>query len=141
MRSLILIFSAVLALTLPGAPIGATPVTCTGLFISEYVEGSSNNKAIEIFNGTGQAVDLAGHSLEFYFNGATTPSATISLAGALPDGDVYVFKSKGCEGASGGTWTRAMGRAVTTHGGCSKRSDWLRGSPARYYPRPAIRTC
>jgi hypothetical protein len=25
----------------------------TDLFISEYVEGSSNNKAIELYNGTG----------------------------------------------------------------------------------------
>ncbi len=31
----------------------------TELFISEYIEGSSNNKAIEIYNGTGAAVNLA----------------------------------------------------------------------------------
>ena len=31
----------------------------TDVFISEYVEGSSNNKAIEIFNGTGAAIDLS----------------------------------------------------------------------------------
>jgi hypothetical protein len=30
-----------------------------GLIISEYVEGSSNNKAIEIYNGTGAAINLA----------------------------------------------------------------------------------
>ena len=88
MRSLILSLSVILALTLPAAPVTASPAACAGLFISEYVEGSSNNKAIEIFNGTGQAVDLAGYTLEFYFNGAPTPGATISLAGALPDGDV-----------------------------------------------------
>ncbi|HBR56725.1 MAG TPA: deoxyribonuclease I, partial [Blastocatellia bacterium] len=29
------------------------------LFISEYIEGSSNNKALEIYNGTGSAIDLA----------------------------------------------------------------------------------
>ena len=50
----------------------------------------ANNKAIEIFNGTGQTIDLAGHSLEFYFNGSTTPSATIPLAGTLPNDDVYI---------------------------------------------------
>ncbi|NCD23647.1 MAG: hypothetical protein EOL90_12025, partial [Spartobacteria bacterium] len=32
--------------------------TASDLFISEYIEGSSNNKAIEIFNGTGSSVDL-----------------------------------------------------------------------------------
>ena len=37
---------------------GAQP--CTELFISEYVEGSSNNKAIEIYNPTGVAVNLSG---------------------------------------------------------------------------------
>ena len=31
-------------------PVTAAP---TELFISEYIEGTSNNKAIEIFNGTG----------------------------------------------------------------------------------------
>ena len=35
-------------------PAGAAP---TELFISEYVEGTSNNKAIEIFNGTGASVE------------------------------------------------------------------------------------
>jgi predicted extracellular nuclease len=29
------------------------------LFFSEYIEGSSNNKALEIYNGTGAAIDLA----------------------------------------------------------------------------------
>ena len=29
------------------------------LFFSEYVEGSSNNKALEIYNGTGAPIDLA----------------------------------------------------------------------------------
>lgn len=39
------------------------------LFISEYVEGSSNNKCIEIFNPTSEAVDLAIYDLEIYNNG------------------------------------------------------------------------
>ena len=42
------------------------------LFISEYIEGSSNNKAIEIFNGTGREIDLSVYSLKLYANGATT---------------------------------------------------------------------
>ncbi len=64
----------------------------TSLFISEYIEGSSNNKAIEIYNGTGTAVDLSanGYQLEFYFNGSTSPLTTINLTGSLADGDVYV---------------------------------------------------
>ncbi|WP_420628386.1 ExeM/NucH family extracellular endonuclease [Candidatus Leptofilum sp.] len=64
----------------------------SSLFISEYVEGSSNNKAIEIYNGTGTAVDLStnNYQLEFYFNGNTSPLTTINLAGSLADGDVYI---------------------------------------------------
>ena len=37
-----------------------TPMDVTGLFFSEYGEGSSNNKYMEIYNGTGSEVDLTG---------------------------------------------------------------------------------
>jgi len=66
----------------------------TDLFISEYVEGSSNNKALEIFNGTGVAVDLSAYSLKQAYNGtgwnATDPAFTLILSGTLASGDVYV---------------------------------------------------
>ncbi|MCA9923717.1 MAG: lamin tail domain-containing protein, partial [Anaerolineales bacterium] len=64
----------------------------SSLFISEYIEGSSNNKAIEIYNGTGAAVDLgaAGYTLEYYFNGSTSALTNISLTGIVADGDVFV---------------------------------------------------
>jgi uncharacterized protein len=68
----------------PGAP-----QACAGLFLSEYVEGSSNNKALEIFNGTGAAVNLAGegYQVEFYFNGSATPGTIIPLTGTAVAGD------------------------------------------------------
>jgi uncharacterized protein len=64
----------------------------TDLFFSEYVEGSSFNKAIEIFNGTGAPVDLTagGYTLELYSNGAATASQTVALSGTVADGDVWV---------------------------------------------------
>ncbi|MGS2613291.1 lamin tail domain-containing protein [Micromonospora sp. LZ34] len=64
----------------------------TDLFISEYVEGSSNNKAIELYNGTGAAVDLAagGYQLQLYFNGSTTPT-NVPLTGSVAAGEVFVF--------------------------------------------------
>src|SRR5690349_5974468 len=40
------------------APVAASAATPGDLMISEYVEGTSNNKAVEIWNGTGAAVDL-----------------------------------------------------------------------------------
>lgn len=63
------------------------------LFISEYIEGSSNNKAIEIYNGTGTAVDLAalGYKLVLYSNGSSSPSQIINLTGVLAAGDVFVL--------------------------------------------------
>lgn len=66
--------------------------TLTDLFISEYIEGTSNNKAIEIFNGTSSAINLNSNSykLEFYFNGATTAATTINLSGTINPGDVFV---------------------------------------------------
>lgn len=65
----------------------------TELFLSEYIEGSSNNKALEIFNGTGAAVDLAAgnYDVQMYFNGNSNPGLTIRLTGTVADGDVYVL--------------------------------------------------
>ncbi len=71
------------------------------LFFSEYVEGSSFNKALEIYNGTGTAVDLAAgnYVIEFYFNGRTTPGTTIALTGTVAAGDVYVVADDGADAA------------------------------------------
>ncbi|MGG0669633.1 endonuclease [Lederbergia citrisecunda] len=63
----------------------------TDLLISEYVEGSSFNKAIELYNGTGQAVDLSNYSLEMYANGATASTAKLTLSGTLGSGETYVL--------------------------------------------------
>jgi len=62
----------------------------TQLFISEYIEGSSYNKAIEIYNGTGSSVNLTGYKIQIYYNGNTSAGATINLSGTLNSGDVYV---------------------------------------------------
>ncbi len=69
----------------------AAPLDCGDLFISEYIEGSSFNKAIEIYNGTGASVDLSTYELELYSNGAATPSQSITLSGSVADGDVMVL--------------------------------------------------
>ncbi len=62
----------------------------TDLFFSEYIEGSSNNKAIEIYNGTGSPVDLSDYCLELYSNGASASSQSVVLSGTLVTGDVFV---------------------------------------------------
>ncbi len=43
----------------------------TSLFFSEYIEGSSNNKALEIFNPTDQTVDLTLYMMRGSANAAT----------------------------------------------------------------------
>ncbi|HET7127510.1 MAG TPA: lamin tail domain-containing protein [Gaiellaceae bacterium] len=67
----------------------ATP---TDLFISEYVEGTANNKALELFNGTGTPIDLTAgaYAIDVYVNGASTPTTTTLLTGSVADGDVFV---------------------------------------------------
>jgi hypothetical protein len=62
------------------------------LFISEYIEGSSSNKAIEIYNGTGASVSLdsANYILELYSNGSPTASVSYALSGTVANGDVWV---------------------------------------------------
>lgn len=83
----ILLVAAVLPVTTQPAQ------AATELFFSEYVEGTSNNKALEIFNGTGSAIDLAagGYNVQMYFNGSTSAALTINLTGTVADGDVFVL--------------------------------------------------
>jgi predicted extracellular nuclease len=93
-KSLYKLFSAIsiLALVLMAMPMhSAEAATPTELFFSEYVEGSSFNKAIEVYNGTGGAVNLSTYSIELYSNGAAAPSQTVALSGTLADGDVFVI--------------------------------------------------
>jgi len=45
---------------------------CSDLFISEYVEGSGNNKGVEIYNPTDQIVPLGAYYVARYSNGNLT---------------------------------------------------------------------
>ncbi|MGM0841757.1 MAG: S-layer homology domain-containing protein [Bacillota bacterium] len=64
------------------------------LVISEYIEGSSYNKAIELYNGTGEAIDLSNYSLELHSNGAETTDKVLELSGTLEAGEVLVIAHK-----------------------------------------------
>jgi hypothetical protein len=65
--------------TTTAAPTGGT--TASEIFFSEYVEGSSFNKALEIANFTGAAVDLSVYSIKKQSNGAGAWSAGLNLTG------------------------------------------------------------
>ena len=69
---------------------GLQAQNCTDLFISEYVEGSYNNKAIELYNPTSDAIDLSNYALSRWSNGQTTPLNTI-LSGTIAANDAFVI--------------------------------------------------
>jgi len=62
---------------------------CTELFISEYIEGSGNNKAIEIYNPTTSAIDLSTYNLVRYSNGSPLPNA-VGLTGTIEARSTFV---------------------------------------------------
>lgn len=66
---------------------------CANIFISEYVEGTINNKAIEIYNPTNQSVDLSNYRLVRWNNGsnAYTAQAGQVLSGTVGPKEAFVF--------------------------------------------------
>jgi len=64
------------------------------LVISTYVEGSSWNKAIELYNGTGKSVDLSKYSLQKQSNGAGYFGSELKLNGSLATGKSFVIVHK-----------------------------------------------
>jgi hypothetical protein len=99
MRRSLALSLVLLACSLVGAS-GASAAS-PDLYLSEYVEGTSNNKALEIYNGTGAAVNLAtgGYSIQMFFNGSSTAGLTINLTGTVADGDVYVLAQSAADPA------------------------------------------
>ena len=81
----------ILAVMAASAP--ALMAQCNELFMSEYIEGWSNNKAIEIYNPTGAAIDMSDYRLERYANGATAAEENqkVDLSGTIEPGDVLVY--------------------------------------------------
>ncbi|TMP34813.1 ExeM/NucH family extracellular endonuclease [Pseudoalteromonas rubra] len=69
----------------------ATAPVQAQVIMSEYIEGSSNNKAVELFNTSENAISLDGYTLSYYSNGGTDPSNTIELSGEIAAGGTYVI--------------------------------------------------
>ena len=65
----------------------------TDLIISEYVEGSSNNKAIELWNHSGGPIDMTAgaYKLRIYSNGSASVSSTITLTGTVANNATFVI--------------------------------------------------
>ncbi|MBV2128666.1 ExeM/NucH family extracellular endonuclease [Arsukibacterium indicum] len=69
------------------------PTAYAELFISEYVEGSGNNKALEFYNPTDSSLNLADYRINVFFNGSSSASVSVALNGELAPGATYVFAS------------------------------------------------
>ncbi len=112
-----IIFLMILALMPLQSASAATP---TELFFSEYIEGTSNNKALEIYNGTGATINLAtgGYNVQIFFNGSPSAGLTINLTGTVANGDVYVV----AQSAANAT---ILAQADQTNG-----SGWFNGDDA-----------
>ena len=65
MNKILLLFSFVFF------SINFSQAQCSELFFSEYVEGYANNKALEIYNPTATAINLADYSIARFSNGST----------------------------------------------------------------------
>lgn len=67
------------------------------IFFSEYIEGTSFNKALEIVNLTGETVDLAaeGYSIKKQSNGAGNWMGELLLEGQLRNNEVFVLANEG----------------------------------------------
>jgi endonuclease I len=65
--------------------------TATDLLFSEYIEGSSFNKALEISNSTAAPVNLSIYSIKKQTNGSGSWSTGINLTGTLNSGSKFII--------------------------------------------------
>jgi len=71
---------------------GYTPGSGPDLFFSEYIEGNSQNKALEVYNGSGATVDLSNYRIAQSVNGTGWLYWHEFPAGStIADGDVWVM--------------------------------------------------
>ena len=92
--------------TMPAGPYdvqgaGACVQPASNLLITEYVEGSGNNKALELTNlGNGPAdLDALGVTVSVYFNGNSAPNTVVNLSGVVAPGETFVLADDGASGA------------------------------------------
>ncbi len=93
---------------------------CTDLFFSEYVEGSGNNKAFEIYNPTEEAIDLSVYSIKRYSNGSPVSTDELPLSGTIQPNSVVVVTNGQTDSvwvSGGGYWSLPIDSALYNKGG------------------------
>lgn len=95
------LLTGVVALTVPLAGTGASTAAIADptddVFLSEYVEGSGDNKALELTNGTDAPIGLGAYVLQLSFNGGSF-EPTIPLDDViLPAGETWVVGDDGAD--------------------------------------------
>lgn len=82
----------------------AQPTPCSDLFISEYVEGSGNSKAMEFYNPTSATINLNNYRLVRYSNGSASGSDSTDLVGSVNSYSTFII-ANGVGVTSGSTTT------------------------------------
>jgi len=68
--------------------------TASDILFSEYIEGSGNNKALEIANNTGASVSLSTYTIKKQTNGAGAWSTGLALSGTLATGSKFTIVNR-----------------------------------------------
>jgi hypothetical protein len=77
---------------------------CDRIFISEYVVGTGNNKAYELYNPTSEPIDLNGYILERWSNGEQQVTDETILAGTIEPYGTWVVANGQTEDIDLGTF-------------------------------------
>lgn len=85
----------------------------TELYLSEYLEGSSNNKALEIANATGASVSLSVYSIKKQTNGAGAWSTGLTLSGTLANNAKFVIVNSSIASSCYSTATANLSTTAT----------------------------
>ena len=87
--------------TLMAASVAAlcTAPAHASLLFSEYLEGSGDNKALELLNTSAAPVDLSAWEIQVYFNGSSSAGLTLNLGGTIPPGGHFVVASAQADAA------------------------------------------
>lgn len=72
---------------------------CSELFFSEYIEGSSSNKAFEIYNPSTSTIDLSDYVVYRNNNGSATPNDSLFTLGLLNPGEVFIVTNPSANAA------------------------------------------